>query len=65
MDDAPSKVSYKTLDGANSTAYLDGPVDVPRPGAEQQHWRYWGEDKYTDARVMVRWTGTEWLQVAE
>jgi hypothetical protein len=56
------KVTYRTLNGAKSTAYVEGP-----PDAED---RYPGQDKYTDADVLVVWSPDAdaeggWVQVRE
>lgn len=51
------KVSYTTLDGATSTAYLDQQLT--------SHPSVWlGTDKYTDGEVFVKSLGTDgWTEV--
>ena len=42
------KVGYLTIEGPESTAYLDDPAIGP------DH-RYAGQDKYTDEPIVVEW----------
>ena len=56
MDDLGGpKIEYHMPNGFTSTAYLD--ID-PKGGEPVE-----GVDKYTDARVTVRWTGERWVQL--
>lgn len=52
---ADLKISYLALDGYHSKAYTgDAPIGDAWPAT----------DKYTDDPITVRWTGTEWQEVA-
>lgn len=48
------KISYQTLDGYESKAYVD---------EEPQGDYHYGVNKHTDEAVVVYWTGTDWIEV--